>query len=430
MAEQETVVVPSGNVAPEAGVHATETLPLTRSVAVAVNVTAAPDEPVASTVMFAGRCNVGAVLSETVTLKLPVARLPAVSVAEQETVVVPSGNVAPEAGVHATETLPLTRSVAVAVNVTAAPDEPVASTVMFDGRCNVGGVVFVTVTVKLPLALWPAASRAEHVTVVVPSANVLPEAGAHVGTTLPSTRSVAVAVNVTAAPDGPVAGTVMSAGRCNAGPVVSETVTVKLPVARLPAASAAEQETVVVPSGNVAPEAGMHATETLPLTRSVAVAVNVTAAPDEPVASTVMFDGRCNVGAVLSETVTLKLPLAVLAAASEAEHETVVDPSGNVAPDVGAQLTGTTPSTRSVAEAVNVTAAPAGPVASTVMFPGSVSVGGSVSASSRAATPTEPDINWSAASASSTTVPIRALLMSSPSCHPPRECREDRDADE
>jgi hypothetical protein len=86
---------------------------------------------------------VGAVVSLTVTVKLPFAVLPDESVAEQLTVVVPMGNVEPEAGVHVTGTEPSTSSVAVAVYVTTAPDALVASTVMLDGSERVGAVVSV-----------------------------------------------------------------------------------------------------------------------------------------------------------------------------------------------------------------------------------------------------------------------------------------------
>jgi len=85
------------------------------------------------------------------------------------------------------------------------------------------------------------------------------------------------------------------------GTVVSCTFTVKLPSAVLPAASVAEQLTVVVVIPNVEPEAGVHVTGTAPSTLSVAVALYVTAAPDGPVASAVIAEGRVNTGAVVSE---------------------------------------------------------------------------------------------------------------------------------
>ena len=57
------------------------------------------------------------------------------------------------------------------------------------------------------------------------------------------------------------------------GPVVSVTVTVNDAAPLLPRVSVAVQVTVVAPSGNVAPLAGVQVTATLPSTRSVAVAV-------------------------------------------------------------------------------------------------------------------------------------------------------------
>jgi len=60
-------------------------------------------------------------------------------VAEQVTVVSPSGNVDPDAGVHVTGIAPSIGSAAVAANVATAPDGPVASTRMFPGTFTFGG---------------------------------------------------------------------------------------------------------------------------------------------------------------------------------------------------------------------------------------------------------------------------------------------------
>jgi len=68
------------------------------------------------------------------------------------------------------------------------------------------------------------------------------------------------------------------------GGVVSCTVTVNDAEAVLPWLSVAVQVTVVVPTGNVDPEAGLQAGVVDPYTRSVADAVNVTTAPGEPLA--------------------------------------------------------------------------------------------------------------------------------------------------
>ena len=126
----------------------------------------------------------------------------------------------------------------------------------------------------------------------------------------------------------------------------------------------------------VEPEAGVQFTVTDPSTRSFPEAVKLTVVPDEPAASVVLLEGRVNEGGVVSTTVTVKLPLAVLPRASDAEQFTVVAPIGNVAPEMGRQVTAVAPSTRSDAEAENVTTLPPAPVASAVMFPGSVSAGG------------------------------------------------------
>ena len=214
-------------------------------------------------------------MSCTFTVKLPLARFPAVSCAEQLTVVIPRANVLPEAGKQTGETEPSTRSVADAAQVALAPLGPVASFVMFVGTVNAGGVVSCTVTSKRVLPALPATSRAEQVTCVVPSANVLPDKGEQVTLTLPSTASFAVgAVQDAVAPPGPVASSVMLLGvPLIDGGVVSRTVTVKLPVAWLVRASVDVQLTVAVPSANVLPDGGKQVTPVAPSTRSVAVAL-------------------------------------------------------------------------------------------------------------------------------------------------------------
>jgi hypothetical protein len=53
--------------------------------------------------MFAGRVITGGVASITVTVKVPLAVLPCVSVAVHATVVRPRGNVLPDAGAQETE---------------------------------------------------------------------------------------------------------------------------------------------------------------------------------------------------------------------------------------------------------------------------------------------------------------------------------------
>jgi hypothetical protein len=78
-------------------------------------VNVAPVALVASTDAFAGTATTGPVVSATVTVKEADPLLVFVSVAVQVTVVGPSGNVDPLAGVQVTGRGPSTRSVAVAV---------------------------------------------------------------------------------------------------------------------------------------------------------------------------------------------------------------------------------------------------------------------------------------------------------------------------
>jgi len=89
--------------------------------------------------------------------------------------------------------------------------------------------------------------------------------------------------------------------------------------------------------------------------------------------------GTVTVGAVVSTTVTVNPPVAVLPDASRAVHVTGVEPSGNVAPDAGVHVTVGFGSLLSTAVAVKFATAPVGPVASTVIAAGTVSTGGTTS---------------------------------------------------
>ena len=129
MAEHVTVVEPTGKSEPERGVHEGVMAPSTASLAAALKLTVAPAGLAASTVRFAGRLRMGAVVSRTTTLKLAEAPLPALSVARQVTVVEPSPKTEPERGVHTGAMTPSTASLAEALKLTVAPDPSTASTV-------------------------------------------------------------------------------------------------------------------------------------------------------------------------------------------------------------------------------------------------------------------------------------------------------------
>jgi len=234
-----------------------------------------------------------------------------------------------------------------------------------------------TVTLKLPLVVLLALSVAEQLTDVVPTGKVLPEGGTQVTGSEPSITSVAVAVKVTTAPDGPVAVVVMSAGSVRMGAPLSCTVTLKLPLAGFEP-SVAEQLTDVVPSGKVLPEGGTQVTETAPTTISVAEAEKATTAPDGLVAAAVILAGRLKVGVVVSTIVTVKDPLADNPPESVTEQLTVVVPTGKSDPDDGEQVgVGSGLSSTSVAVTLKVTILPprvfpsSGPI-----LPGRLRVGG------------------------------------------------------
>jgi hypothetical protein len=119
------------------------------------------------------------------------------------------------------------------------------------------------VTVKLFLALLPAASTAVQFTVVTPTGKTEPDEGTHVTGLAPLTRSMAVALNVTTAPLALVAVLVIAAGTVRTGGVVSRTVMVNEPGGDVrPEELLAVQVTVVVPSGKVAPDAWSQDTVT------------------------------------------------------------------------------------------------------------------------------------------------------------------------
>src|SRR5262249_35034108 len=136
----------------------------------------------------------GAVVSRTVTMNDAVAASPDSFVAVHRTVVAPMGKIEPDAGEQVTGAFPYTASVADAANVALAPFGPVASTVRFGRAPMTGGVASLTVTWNVAEARLPCESATEHVTTLLPSANVDPDAGEQLTARLPSTRSAAVGI--------------------------------------------------------------------------------------------------------------------------------------------------------------------------------------------------------------------------------------------
>jgi hypothetical protein len=212
------------------------------------------------------------VVSTTVILNVAVPVLPRPSDAEQVTVVAPRAKVEFLSGTQVT-IRGSPRSTAVGrTKSTTEPAKPFASTVLSAGTLlRTGGVVSTTVTLNVLLALLLCESVALQVTVVCPIENVAPEAGVQLEVETASSGSAALKAKVTAAPPNPVAWAVMSAGTVITGGVWSATMTWKLVEAEWPLGSLAEQLTVVDPTGNAEPEAGVQLTVTTPATASVAV---------------------------------------------------------------------------------------------------------------------------------------------------------------
>ena len=119
------------------------------------------------------------------------------------------------------------------------------------------------------------------------------------------------------------------------GASTSLTVTVKLQLRELLAASVAVATTVVVPNGKTEPDAGLLTTvgtEQL----SLAATVKLTEAEHVPgLASTVMFAGHIMVGACVSLTVTLKLQVGP----AELVQVTIVTPTGKKDPEGWSHVT-------------------------------------------------------------------------------------------
>src|SRR4051794_28007737 len=145
----------------------------------------------------------------------------------------------------------------------------------------------------------------------------------------------------------------------------SSTVTVNLAGSALfPAGSCALQVTVVRPIGKVSPDRrGPHTTVRSPggLSASVAVTSKETAAPAFEVAVRVRSAGTRMTGGVSSRDtiVTVNAPSVVSFELFVALQCTVVNPTGNVAPDAGSHETGNAPSLKSLALVSNVSVFPA-----------------------------------------------------------------------
>jgi hypothetical protein len=119
----------------------------------------------------------GKEVSSTVTMKFSPATLPEASIPVQLIIVAPSGNTVPEDGSQSTTGLGSTASDALFAKMTRAPSLLLASVLKLAGSISLGGVISLTVTGKLPLLEFPAASVAVQATVMEPRGNTEPDAG-------------------------------------------------------------------------------------------------------------------------------------------------------------------------------------------------------------------------------------------------------------
>ena len=117
---------------------------------------------------------VGFLLSVTVTVKLQEEELPAASVATNVLVVVPTGNVEPLDKPLSNATLAVQLST-VTLKLAIAPQIPKSVfTLIRLGQVMTGFSLYVTVTVKLHVAVLFAASITTKVLIVVPTGNIEP----------------------------------------------------------------------------------------------------------------------------------------------------------------------------------------------------------------------------------------------------------------
>src|SRR5437870_2120633 len=163
------------------------------------------------------------------------------------------------------------------------------------------------------------------------------------------------------------------------GDWLSVTVTENVQLELLPEASVAVHTTLVVPFGKLNPDAGTHTIEP-PTQLSVKLAVKLTLLVHCPGAAlTVMLPGQPGTGRSVSLTVTEKLQFELLPTASVAVHSTLIVPFGKLNPDAGTHRI-EPPAQLSVNVARKLTLLVHCPGAAlTVMLPGQLGTGRSVS---------------------------------------------------
>jgi hypothetical protein len=179
VAEQVTFVWPTVKYVPDAGEQVGVSTPSQLSSALAVKVTLATVEHAPAVIVIGpGQVTTGFSQSLTVTVKEQVPVLPALSVAEQVTVVCPTAKLEPEAGLQVGVITPSQLSSAVAVNETVAVHTPASLQVVIgSGQVTTGFSQSFTTTLNWQELTTSPFWVAVQVTVVEPTGNAEPEAG-------------------------------------------------------------------------------------------------------------------------------------------------------------------------------------------------------------------------------------------------------------
>ena len=327
---------------------------------------AAPSADSASTVRAGGTRIDGGVVSTISTRCDAAALLPDASVAFHTTVCEPSEK-APGASLD-TVTSCASSTDGSPSSTSLRPADSASSTTS-GGASIAGGVVSTISTRCLAAASLPAASRAVHVTTVVPIGN---RAGASLATdAIPDPPSAAAgSPSSTAFEAADSASNTTSGGARTDGAAVSETDTLCGAVASLPATSRAVHVTTVVPSGN---RAGASLdTDITPTASTTAGSASSTGVPSAPAASAAASWTAAIDGGIVSRTVTFCVATAMLPAPSIAVQITVLIPRVNRS---GALLSSESMPLASVATARPMLTGVSGPVASAVMSAGGTIAG-------------------------------------------------------